>query len=229
MPDPTASTIAELDALRTMGERLLQSVQGNRSNAEFSILIELNEWTARAGQALQRLYPHTAHVRAVFDKAFNVYSFNTLHAGYCDHLCLMIGAIAAARHEIQNGLLADLKNLLRAETFADTLEMAEHLLGEGYKDAAAVMIAGVLENALRAAARKHNIALTNSAGKPLTIDPLNVELQRAGAYDQLVKKQITSWANLRNDAAHGDYSKYDAQQVKMMLLFVQKFCSDQKP
>jgi len=51
-------------------------------------------------------------------------------------------------------------------------------------------------------------------------------LAKAGAYGALVQKQITSWANLRNDAAHGHFAKYDVDQVRQMLLFTQKFCAD---
>jgi hypothetical protein len=60
----------------------------------------------------------------------------------------------------------------------------------------------------------------------MTIDPLNIAVAKAGVYGPLVQKQITSWANLRNDAAHGQFSKYDADHVQQMLLFVQKFCAD---
>ncbi len=104
--------------------------------------------------------------------------------------------------------------------------MAEHLLSGGYKDAAAVMIGAVLEDSLRKLADKNRISTVNANGRPLTIDPLNVNLARANVYGPLVQKQVTTWADLRNSAAHGHYIKYDEGQVKQMLLFVQKFCSD---
>lgn len=62
--------------------------------------------------------------------------------------------------------------------------------------------------------------------KPLAMDAMNVQLGRNGAYNALVKKQVTSWSNLRNDAAHGRYDEYDTGKVKQMVLFVQKFCAD---
>ena len=104
--------------------------------------------------------------------------------------------------------------------------MAEHLLTEGYKDASAVLLGGVLEDSLRKLAVSKGVSIFSSVGKPLTIDPLNAALAKAGAYNALVQKQVTTWANLRNDAAHGQFTKYDAEQVRQMLLFVQKFCSD---
>jgi len=104
--------------------------------------------------------------------------------------------------------------------------MAEYLLAEGYKDAAAVIIGSVLEDSLRKLADENSIPTTASSGRPRTIDPLNVALAKASAYGPLIQKQITTWADLRNSAAHGHYDKYDEHQVKQMLLFVQKFCAD---
>ncbi|MGZ8846739.1 MAG: hypothetical protein ACXW3C_09775 [Pyrinomonadaceae bacterium] len=130
------------------------------------------------------------------------------------------------RHAVGSGLFQDLKRLVQADIFADFLEMAEHLLAEGYKDASAVLIGGVLEDALRKLSDGHKLPLVNNNGKPLTIDPLNTNLARAGVYQPLTKKQITSWADLRNNAAHGDYTKYSEQEVKEMLLFAQRFCAE---
>ena len=66
--------------------------------------------------------------------------------------------------------------------------------------------------------RAHDCVETSFfAGKPCCI-ALDIR--------SLVQKQITTWANLRNDAAHGHFAKYDQDQVKQMLLFVQKFCAD---
>jgi hypothetical protein len=103
---------------------------------------------------------------------------------------------------------------------------AEHLHSEGYKDAAAVTIGAVLEDSLRKLADKQGIPTIAPNGRPLTIDPINVSLTKANVYGPLVQKQVTTWADLRNSAAHGHYDKYDEAQVKQMLLFVQKICSD---
>ena len=118
---------------------------------------------------------------------------------------------------------------MQAEVFADFLEMAEHLLTEGYKDAAAVLLGAVLEDSLRKVAVRHGVTIVGANEKPLTIDPLNVAVCKSGAYGPLVQKQVTTWAHLRNDAAHGNFAKYDADYVRQMLLFVQKFCGDHLP
>jgi hypothetical protein len=104
--------------------------------------------------------------------------------------------------------------------------MGEHLLKGGYKDAAAVIIGSVLEDSLRKLCDMNGIKTVNDKGKNLTIEPLNVELAKSEVYNQLIKKQITSWADLRNNAAHGHFEEYDNSQVQNMLQFVTTFTAD---
>ena len=47
------------------------------------------------------------------------------------------GILSAAREELAGGWLSTTKGLISAEIFSDFLEMAQHLLDEGYKDPAA--------------------------------------------------------------------------------------------
>jgi hypothetical protein len=153
-------------------------------------------------------------------------AFTNVHSNSYMHICEAQGILKAIKHELKTGLLVDLRSLLQATIFADFLEMAEHLHSEGYKDAAAVTIGAVLEDSLRKLADKQGIPTIAPNGRPLTIDPINVSLTKANVYGPLVQKQVTTWADLRNSAAHGHYDKYDEAQVKQMLLFVQKICSD---
>lgn len=142
------------------------------------------------------------------------------------HTSSIIGIVQALREDIDSGYIQNLTQLVRADIFSDFLEMGEHLLKEEYKDAAAIIIGTVLENTLRKLAESNEITLVNEKGKHLTIEPLNIELAKKEVYSKLVQKQITSWADLRNNAAHGHFDKYDKKQVEMMLLFVQSFCAD---
>jgi hypothetical protein len=55
-----------------------------------------------------------------------------------------LGILKGVQKEIAGGWLHTTKGLVSAEIFSDFLEMADHLLSENYKDAAAVMVGGVL-------------------------------------------------------------------------------------
>ena len=52
------------------------------------------------------------------------------------------GALRALRRDYDAGYLSKFQSLVRAEVFADFLEMAEHLLEQGYKDPCAVLVGG---------------------------------------------------------------------------------------
>lgn len=138
----------------------------------------------------------------------------------------MFGVAKAIQHDISCGLLTDFKTLIRAEVFSNFLEMGEHLLTEGYKDAAAVIVGSVLEDGLRKLSENAGLPLQSDSGKPLAMEALNTQLAKAEVYSKLVQKQLTSWAHVRNKAAHGEYSEYTKEQVQMMLLFAQSFSSE---
>lgn len=137
-----------------------------------------------------------------------------------------IAVLRAARSEIEGGWLFSIKGLITAEVFADFIEMAEHLLDTGYKDPAAVMCGGVLEEHLRQLCLKHKIeTVTLRDGKeiPKKADTLNADLARAEVYTKLDQKMIVGWLDLRNKAAHGQYDEYTADQVKNLLSSVVEF------
>ena len=106
------------------------------------------------------------------------------------------------------------------------MEMAEYFLSEGYKDPAAVIIGGVLEEHLRQLCQKNSIPITNTKGGkavPVKANQLNQDLVKAGQYNKLEMKNVIAWLDLRNKAAHGEYDKYDESQVKGMLQGVMGF------
>jgi hypothetical protein len=59
------------------------------------------------------------------------------------------GVLRALRADYEAGRLQSFQELVHADLFSDFLEMAEYFLQEGYKDPAAVIAGGVLEQHLR--------------------------------------------------------------------------------
>ena len=228
MPDlkTIESAKNELDDLIATGEKLISLAGSARDNIKGSQLTDIMAWVSRSGSIIRKVGGENSEYDRAFQAARSAPAFTSIHGHRYEQLCEIEGALKGLRHALDAGLLQDLRRLLQADIFADLLEMAEHLLAEGYKDASAVLIGGVLEDTLRKLSASNNLPLLTTAGKPLTIEPLNVNVAKAGIYSPLVKKQVTSWADLRNNAAHGDYAKYTADEVKQMLLFVQRFCAD---
>ncbi len=139
-----------------------------------------------------------------------------------------VGIVTAARSELAGGWLQTTRGLVSAEIFADFLEMAEHLLAEKYKDAAAVIAGSALEEHLRQLATAAKVSTTRTkdgVDVPLKADALNADLAKAGAYSKLEQKSITAWLDLRNKAAHGQYDEYGQDQVALMVEGVRQFIS----
>jgi len=135
----------------------------------------------------------------------------------------LVGVVRALLADLDNDYMESIGELTRGDVFADYLDMAGHLLDKGYKDAAAVLAGSTLEVHLRKLCVKSSITTIGSNGKPKKADLLNSELHKAGAYTNLEQKSVTAWLSLRNDAAHGNYSKYVDQQVRLLVSGIRDF------
>lgn len=70
-------------------------------------------------------------------KKYGVEGYSSLH--------VLPGILSALRTDYAAGRSHSIQELIHADVFGDFLEMADHLLEEGYKDPAAVLAGGVLE------------------------------------------------------------------------------------
>jgi len=132
------------------------------------------------------------------------------------------GVLSALRTAYDAGYLASVTELIHADVFVDFLEMAGHLLSEGYKAPAAVIVGSTLEEHLRQLCIKNGIT-TDASGKPKKTDTLNAELAAQSVYSKLDQKSITAWLDLRNKAAHGKYGEYSKEQVVLFIQAVRDF------
>lgn len=172
---------------------------------------DMNSFKPMALNFISNLFGDKHTYYKEFEKNVNdSYDYN-IHSG--------ISILESIKFEIQNGWLTDLKKLISAEVFSDFLEMSNYLLEENYKDPAAVMIGSVLEEHLRQLCKQSGIE-TEIIKPNKTIskkaDQMNIELCKAGVYGMLEQKSITFWLDLRNKAAHGKYSEYNIEQVRLM-------------
>lgn len=141
-------------------------------------------------------------------------------------LIKVLGVLDALYSDICAGHLNTLSELIHAELFSNFLEMADHLLSEGYKDPAAVIAGASLEEHLRQLCIKSGIdvdAQGKSGTHPKKADQLNADLTGDAVYSKLDQKSITAWLGLRNNAAHGKFSEYSKEQVILMVSGIQDF------
>ncbi|MBS2021550.1 MAG: hypothetical protein JST92_04020 [Deltaproteobacteria bacterium] len=139
----------------------------------------------------------------------------------------LLGMLKALLFEYESGSLSSIEEIVHADVFSDFLEMSRHLLEKGFKDPAAVLAGGVLEQHLRKLAQKHGVDLRGEDDKPRKAQAINDDLAKAGAYGGDVQKEVTARLALRNQAAHGEWEKYQHAQVSIFIdgiaLLVQRF------
>jgi hypothetical protein len=137
------------------------------------------------------------------------------------HTSSIIGIVQALRDDIKAGYIQSLSELIHADIFADFLEMAQHLVDNGYKDASAVIAGSTLESHLRKLCNKNNLSIEemqkDGSSRPLKADSMNTELAKNNIYSKLDQKNVTAWLDLRNKAAHGQYNQYTNDQVKILI------------
>jgi len=141
-------------------------------------------------------------------------------------LSSLVGILQALRADIEAGYLWRVNELIHADIFSDFLEMARYLLEENYKDPAAVLVGGVLEEHLRKLCLKNGIPIEiNKNGKMIFKEAslMNDELKKVTIYGNLEHKNIIAWLDLRNKAAHGKYTEYNKTHVEIMLAGVRDF------
>lgn len=117
------------------------------------------------------------------------------------------------------GLLRDVQELIAGEIFKDFLEMADHLLENNYKDAAASLTGAVLEDGLRRIAQVGGVTVKARD----EVGSLNQRCADAGLYNRLTQKRLQVWVDVRNNADHGNFREYSANDVKEMISGVTEF------
>jgi hypothetical protein len=139
----------------------------------------------------------------------------------------ILGVLQSLSEDFNSGYLVSYSELIHGELFGNFLEMADHLISEGYKDAAAVISGSTLEEHLRQLCLKNGIRIerTDSTRNiiPIKADKMNSDLSSSGVYKILDQKNVTAWLDLRNKAAHGKYSEYTKEQVLLMISGIRDF------
>lgn len=194
--------------------------QANASRDETCVgeadIIQINNLNVRCIAAIERGAGRNSiyYRQAVGEPAMHP---NTVH-----NLTGRIGIVQALLHDIQKGYFRSFEDLIHGELFGDFLEMADHLYTNGFKDAAAVIAGSTLEAHLKQLCKKAAID-TEQNGRPKKTEMMNTELAGASIYLKLDQKNITAWLALRNKAAHGEYDKYDANQVGLLIQSIRDF------
>jgi len=174
---------------------------------------KFKEWATNCLSLLQRVFgENSIHYQ-------NFYTHYQAFLGYDYEFEDCRGIFEAAKEDYEGGYLFSVRALTKAEVLEDVLEQASELLKAGYKDPACVLAGVALETTLKEICAR----VGTPHGK---LDKMNVELCKEDVYNVAKQKQITAWADLRNKAAHGEWTAYNETDVKSFREGVVQFIAD---
>jgi hypothetical protein len=199
-----------LDALIIEGEAVVKTAESNGYGGKFVDLQPARKW----GFSLVALLDSVFGAKHHFTVETRTHS--TKLEGL-DNWKSLLGIAQAARASWANGFVFDSRKLIRADVESDLIGQASALLDAGYDRAAAVVAGAVLEAHLRDIAPSWGVAVVDGKGKHLTLEPLNIDLKKADAYDGIVRSRISHLGTVRNDAAHGGPFEGRTDDVQRMI------------
>jgi len=202
--------VSELDELLAEWEEIIAQAR-QRSDASLPHR-QISPLSIKMAAAIDRYAPPNTPYRDYGDLKFPDNSMSRLP-----------GHLRALRDDLSKDRLRPVIELIHADLFGDFLEMAQHLLDEGFKDPAAVVAGSTLEEHLRKLAAKHGVPATDANGVFKKASLLNAELKKGDVYSGIDHKSVTAWQGLRNDAAHGNYDAYTIDQVRLMVAGIRDF------
>jgi hypothetical protein len=205
-----------LDSLVEKGNQVLATYRPNPPNViGFPTLSSeaFSEWKTQTLSFLINLLGQEHIYVQNFKKEVQKGYTSSAHAGQ--------GILRGVREDVEGGYLFRIEALVAADIFTDFLDMAQHLLEQGYKDPAASLVGAVLEDGLRKISSKHSITLKSKED----LGSLNKKLADAQIYNRLLQKRLQVWGEIRNNADHGKFSEYSKEDVREMLAGVSNFLS----
>jgi hypothetical protein len=219
-------TLARFDSLIAEGRNILESAPPVESGSKKPDAEKLFEWRTKAATLLVRVSPK-GHVHR--QAAEGLAKLPVSHEALQEAVSMLRGI----KDDLDKGFLDDLSSCIEAEIAADYMEQAQHLLAEGHRGKfdhvpAAVLAGAVLEKALHTLCGQQQppISLKGPNGAFLSLGPLVDALKKAEVFNEAKAKQLRAWADLRNLAAHGEFSQFKRGDVEHMIAGINGFLAD---
>jgi len=205
----------------------------NEIFSEFTIGERGTAWRTSAASAIGQAFPPGHRVlveweRALGDPATRA-SLRAMYLLQFERAAWnAVGGVFASAHEqLRSGRIEGLVDTIRATAEDEVLEQAEALLDSDHRSAASVLTGGALEVHLRRLCERNSLAWDGHG----TIEKYNSAIAQARntgvtIYEKADGSQVTSWGQLRNEAAH-DPARFAATrtqaEVRLMLEGVRGF------
>lgn len=181
----------------------------------FSVVTFLNE-------VIPKEHPHNKYIQSVEKSRTNV-----------RFIGLIIQLLQSIREDLSKGFLNNVVRQIEMEISSDYMEQAENLVektqgGSLNHIPAAVLAGAVLEKRLKKLCSEQvpEIPVLTDGGKPKTMNPLIDDLKKAGLFPETKAKELKLWADIRNNAAHGNFASFTKDDVERMITGIKTFLSE---
>ena len=209
-----------------MLESRIDGIEKTKFSHNFIDYVNLSQfiqWETQVDTLLKQIYPPKLFPKALDDITSK--TPNTMDAFYA-----VVGLFRAAHEDFKNGLLDDLQMRIESGVVVDYLQQAEALLeDEGDVNysyiPAAVLTGATLEKSLRTLCGKQKppIDTNNENGKPKKARRLFDDLKKTDIFTPVEEKQVETWLETRNSAAHGRDKEFTRDDVASMIRGVTAF------
>jgi hypothetical protein len=200
-----------VERLLHSGEEVLRTEHRSEYTANAVDEIKFHQWRGETLSFLAQVFGEThTYLREYSEHCKDALMSDTRRG---------VAYLRAAKAELDGGLLKRIDSMVSADVFSDFLEMAGHLLEQGYKDPAASLIGAVLEDGLRKIARARQVSFKERDD----LSTLSNKLADAEVFNRLTQKRLKVWGDIRNNADHGKFGEYDKTLVAEMHRGVQDF------
>ncbi len=225
--------LRRLDQLIIKGEEIIKNVPVDRIRIGMEEDEEdidngvANTWRTNCFNLLSQIKPKDDYSFVSINSPAIMYESNK------DRVEKVLSFMRAVKDDFELGFLDSLSEQIEAILACDYMDIAEKLLND--PDAkkngtdhipAAVLVGVTLEHTLRTLCDKNGISLQKSNGEPKTMNPLIDDLKTLGIFNELKAKQLRSWADIRNAAAHGHFTEFKRDDVLNMIAGVNQFLAD---
>jgi hypothetical protein len=173
-------------------------------------------WIVQARNVIQLAIPAPSnHYRVGIEKSGGGGSFAVQSVASISEM------LRALLPDIDAGLLGDLGNKIRAETFDDFLDHAALYVQKGRKMEAGVIAGVVFEDTIR---RIHRDKVADDRG--LKLEDLINALAKQSIITGMQSKQAKTAAHVRTKATHAQWDEFELHDVESTIQITKRFLGD---
>jgi hypothetical protein len=239
-PDLRKRYLQRFNELIQEGEELSREIHNIAEHSVMTSSTRIRENTSQEDNALNRFGEWVVNYTSLLDQ---IIPSSSVHRTFIEKeeifydnksgLKIRLSRLKGLKKDFEQGFLGNLELQVEATISADYMGQAERLLAEGQPGQhdhvpAAVLAGAVLEKGLRILCTQQTppLALLDANGKPLMMNRLIDDLKKANVFNELKAKQLRAWADIRNKAAHGEFSEFSRNDVEVMLEGVSNFLAN---